>query len=133
VKVLEAYPWPGNVRELENTLQRAAVLATADVLLPKDIPLGQVPAEHPVRAQASAGSDSEEVTPDLAVETLFQMAEADPSLQLLPWLEREFTQRAMSRAGNNQVRAAKLLGITRATLRKRLERNDAAVADGVEE
>src|SRR6476660_6199473 len=42
VRVLEIYPWPGNVRELENTIQRASVLATADVLLPKDIPLGQV-------------------------------------------------------------------------------------------
>ena len=40
VKVMENYPWPGNVRELENTLQRASVLATTDVLLPKDIPLG---------------------------------------------------------------------------------------------
>src|SRR6201993_2257428 len=40
IKVLEEYPWPGNVRELENTIQRACVLATSDVLLPKDIPLG---------------------------------------------------------------------------------------------
>src|SRR5215472_2296394 len=40
IKVLEDYPWPGNVRELENTVQRACVLATSDVLLPKDIPLG---------------------------------------------------------------------------------------------
>ena len=38
--LLESYNWPGNVRELENTLYRASVLATADVLLPKDIPLG---------------------------------------------------------------------------------------------
>ena len=35
-----AYSWPGNVRELENTLQRAVVFATSDVLLPKNIPLG---------------------------------------------------------------------------------------------
>src|ERR1700746_3041194 len=39
VKLMEEYPWPGNVRELENTIQRACVLATSDVLLPKDIPL----------------------------------------------------------------------------------------------
>ena len=42
IRVMEAYPWPGNVRELQNTLQRACVLATSDVLLPKDLPLGQV-------------------------------------------------------------------------------------------
>src|SRR5207302_4996429 len=40
VRVLENHPWPGNVRELENTIQRASVLATSDLLLPKDIPLG---------------------------------------------------------------------------------------------
>src|ERR1700676_2095255 len=40
VKLMEEYPWPGNVRELENTIQRTCVLATSDVLLPKDIPLG---------------------------------------------------------------------------------------------
>ncbi len=41
VALLERYHWPGNVRELENTLHRASVLATADVLLPRDIPLAQ--------------------------------------------------------------------------------------------
>ncbi len=118
-RVLEAYPWPGNVRELENTIQRASVLATADVLLPKDIPLGQVSmASEPI---GSAVPDSAEK----AVEALFAAAAADSSIRLLPWIEREFTLRAMDKTGNNQVRAAKLLGITRATLRKRLERNGA--------
>ena len=120
IRVLEAYPWPGNVRELENTMQRASVLATADVLLPKDIPLGQ-------NLNESAGmSSSEEAavpTMESAIEILFKTASEDPTLQLLPWLEREFTLRAMKKTGDNQVRAAKLLGITRATLRKRLDRN----------
>src|SRR3954447_5031629 len=43
VRVLEQYSWPGNVRELENTIQRAVVLSSSDVLLPKDIPLGAPP------------------------------------------------------------------------------------------
>ena len=47
LRVMENYPWPGNVRELENTIQRASVLATSDVLLPKDIPLGQIGAAPP--------------------------------------------------------------------------------------
>ena len=118
-RVLEAYPWPGNVRELENTIQRASVLATADVLLPKDIPLGQVSI-----APEPAGAPVPD-TAEKAVEALFAAASADPTIQLLPWIEREFTLRAMEKTGNNQVRAAKMLGITRATLRKRLERNGA--------
>ena len=51
-----------------------------------------------------------------------KVASADPNVQLLPWLEREFTLYAMKLTKGNQVRAAKLLGITRATLRKRIER-----------
>lgn len=119
-RVLEGYPWPGNVRELENTIQRASVLATADVLLPKDIPLGQV-STGTVEPTASSGPASVEE----AIEVLFSAATADPSIELLPWLEREFTLRAMQKTSNNQVRASKMLGITRATLRKRLERNGA--------
>ena len=122
LRVLEAYPWPGNVRELENTMQRAAVLATADVLLPKDIPFGlassDISSGDPAGGLQSACPGREQ-----AIDVLFQVAAEDPSLQLLPWIEREFTLRAMEKTGQNQVRAAKLLGITRATLRKRLDRN----------
>ena len=129
VRVLEAYPWPGNVRELENTLQRAAVLSTADTLLPKDIPLGTPDPEAAIGG-VSAG-ETRELTKDNAVEILFNAAVQDPSLAILPWIEREFTLRAMQKTGDNQVRAAKLLGITRATLRKRLDRNS-AISDEVE-
>ena len=126
VELLESYPWPGNVRELENTIQRAAVLATSDVLLPKDLPLGKTaitsaPAASPATTAAPAGLDE-------AAALLFAAAAAQPGLELLPWLEQEFTRRAMESTGNNQVRAAKLLGITRATLRKRLEHLRTAAA-----
>lgn len=130
IRVLEAYPWPGNVRELENTLQRASVLATADILLPKDIPLGQVSTEP--NTDGMLGDNPGECK-DHAIETLFQLAATDTSLPLLPWIEREFTLRAMQKTGDNQVRAAKLLGITRATLRKRLDRNNSALSEEVEE
>jgi two-component system nitrogen regulation response regulator GlnG len=130
VRSLEAYPWPGNVRELENTMQRAAVLAQGDVLLPKDIPLGQtaplgvmVDTPPPAANQTFAAVPTSPLTIDSAINTLFETAATDEAIQLLPWLEREFTFKAMQRTGNNQVQAARLLGITRATLRKRLERN----------
>ena len=119
VELLESYPWPGNVRELENTIQRASVLATGDVLLPKDLPLGQNPAINSSlpSARPAVGPGSLEE----AAAMLFEAASAQPGLELLPWLEKEFTRRAMESTGQNQLRAAKLLGITRATLRKRLE------------
>jgi DNA-binding NtrC family response regulator len=127
IRVMESYPWPGNVRELQNTLQRAVVLATSDVLLPKDLPLGQV-------AGASGQADLATIVAPVCAMTV---AEAASSLfealcregaerELLPWVEEDFTRRAMEATGNNQVKASKLLGITRATLRKRLERLNGA-------
>ncbi len=124
IKVLEEYPWPGNVRELENTIQRACVLASSDVLLPKDIPLGfaNQPEDSVESAPQVSGAVGGKPTLETAVETLLDAASADSRLQLLPWLEREFTVFAMKRTKGNQVKAAKLLGVTRATLRKRIER-----------
>lgn len=126
IGVLEAYPWPGNVRELQNTLQRACVLATSDVLLPKDLPLGQTAPAPESKEQATEGSTSRPGV-DEAAEMLFQalLREADGgkgARELLPWLEEDFTRRAMEWTGGNQVKSSRLLGITRATLRKRLER-----------
>ena len=118
IRVMEAYPWPGNVRELQNTLQRACVLATSDVLLPKDLPLGQV-------ATAPELSGGEGALPSIeeAADALFRaLTREEGERELLPWLEEDFTRRAMEMKGNNQVKASRLLGITRATLRKRLER-----------
>jgi DNA-binding NtrC family response regulator len=124
VKVLEEYPWPGNVRELENTIQRACVLATGDVLLPKDLPLGDASAKLEPEPPSVPARGTHEAKPTLesAVEILLDAASSDHTLQLLPWLEREFTLFAMKRTRGNQVKAAKLLGVTRATLRKRIER-----------
>ena len=122
VRLLEGYPWPGNVRELENTIQRACVLASSDILLPKDLPLGNVAPLEPGRSAGGPPTAAGPITPEQAIDALLKAAAANPETQLLPWLEREFTAHAMSVTRGNQVRAAKLLGITRATLRKRLER-----------
>jgi DNA-binding NtrC family response regulator len=123
IKVMEAYPWPGNVRELQNTLQRACVLASSDVLLPKDLPLGQA-LQTPDPADTPEGSPAI-LTVDDAAKALFRVLtqnEGGEGRELLPWVEEDFTRRAMALTRNNQVKASKLLGITRATLRKRLER-----------
>ncbi len=93
VRALESYNWPGNVRELENTIQRAAVLATSDVLLPKDIPMGNLNGgERPPAGlsgesadMAGGASGADEGDPvQSAVETLFAAAARDADLQLLP-------------------------------------------------
>jgi DNA-binding NtrC family response regulator len=121
IKIMEAYPWPGNVRELQNTLQRACVLATSDVLLPKDLPLGQVSIVQEIPELAA--STYTDLTVEEAATALFKaLVREGDDRELLPWVEEDFTRRAMDLTKRNQVKAAKMLGITRATLRKRLER-----------
>src|SRR5207244_11941949 len=98
-------------------------LATSDMLLPKDIPLGAAEtggdAFSPMPIPGGSASES---STEAAIEILLAAAQANPNVELLPWLEREFTLHAMKATRGNQVRASKLLGITRATLRKRIER-----------
>jgi len=53
---------------------------------------------------------------------LFQWARAHPDLKIIPAVERELIINALKETGGNQVQTAKLLGITRATLRKRIEK-----------
>jgi len=139
--------WPGNVRELENCIQRAMVLASGNTItlanLPEEIARGQrssapAPAStepaRPVLSNAiPSPTPSVESAPppgvepgkaDLAhaIETLFHFARSDKQFKLLPAAERELIVRALAETSGNQVQAAKLLGVTRATLRKRVDK-----------
>jgi two-component system nitrogen regulation response regulator GlnG len=144
--VLVHHRWPGNVRELENAVYRSAVIAQGDTILAKDLPAelretvqgpgssapataavsnapvassspAAAPAEPaPVSTEANA-PESLEGTLDL----IYQRLSADKTETILERLEREMIVRANKEFGGNQVRASERLGITRATLRKRLD------------
>ena len=105
---LLGYSWPGNVRELRNVVERAMILEKGDKIGPGSLiltPVGE-------RAAPSATTaTTEEVLP----------AKGIPSLEEM---ERELVTRAMQASGNNQTRAAELLGITRDQLRYRLKKFD---------
>ncbi|HPC61141.1 MAG TPA: sigma-54 dependent transcriptional regulator [Verrucomicrobiota bacterium] len=124
LKLLEKYHWPGNVRELENVIRRALVVAKSDTILPADLPpeiTGQDRGgEGGVTGPAVTGAGAAGVAP--LARQLFQWAQRDPKLKILPAVERELVIQALKETGGNQVHAARLLGITRATLRKRIER-----------
>ncbi|HZM04673.1 MAG TPA: sigma-54 dependent transcriptional regulator [Candidatus Saccharimonadales bacterium] len=132
VEMLERFHWPGNVRELENVIQRATVMAKGDVLLPGDLPplISSVPSPAAGLERPPASSDlpatglTEESPTDLAAVSrlLFRWAREQNKLKILPAVERELIIQALLDTKGNQVQAAKLLGITRATLRKRVEK-----------
>jgi two-component system nitrogen regulation response regulator GlnG len=117
LKILDQSSWPGNVRELENVIERAAVVARGDSILPKDLPAEvREPRGIAVPPQDLAAAI------DAAVRPLYALAKKDPKLKIMAVVERELIARALVETGGNQVQAAKLLGITRATLRKRIEK-----------
>jgi two-component system nitrogen regulation response regulator GlnG len=146
LQALEAYHWPGNVRELENAIQRAIVVSKGQAILPADLPpeviqggsiqmtppgLGTETISAPGAGPAASASGSGAVRagatsvaadlPALA-QALFRLARNDPKLKVIPAVERELVIEALKETAGNQVRAARLLGITRATLRKRVEK-----------
>jgi two-component system nitrogen regulation response regulator GlnG len=124
LKALEKYHWPGNVRELENVIRRALVVAKGNAILLSDLPpdiSGQSQLGSAVAATAPVTAETGSDIAALA-RLLFQWARREPKLKILPAVERELVIQALKETEGNQVHAAKLLGITRATLRKRVEK-----------
>ena len=126
VRTLEKYHWPGNVRELENVLRRVLVVSQGDVVLLEDLPPEVAGESSSAAATLPPAGVSEGAAADVAMlaRQFFQWARRDPKLRVLPAVERELVIQALKETDGNQVHAAKLLGITRATLRKRVEKFD---------
>jgi two-component system nitrogen regulation response regulator GlnG len=140
--ILVRHRWPGNVRELENAVYRSAVIAQGDTILAKDLPAElrdavASSATPPPAAAPAPRAPSPEVpeTPLAAalapaaapanlegsLDFVYRQLSADKAETILERLEREMIVRAIKEFGGNQVRASERLGITRATLRKRLD------------
>lgn len=122
---LERHDWPGNVRELENSLQRAVVVAKGETIVAGDLPAeifsprNILPGENQLLSNAAAPGQTNLV---VLARQLFDWARRDAKLKLIPAIERELIVQALLETNGNQVHAAKLLGITRATLRKRIDK-----------
>ncbi len=118
---LQNYTWPGNVRELENTVLRAALLAPANTVRADDIELGRGGA----RLSGSPPGNGASLT-ELIARRISEMIESngeeprDLYQKLVEELEKPLIEIALDRAGGNQVHAARILGLNRNTLRKKL-------------
>ncbi len=93
------YRWPGNVRELANVMERAVLLNDGGAIEPKD--LAMLPPEGPASE----------------LRVMFP-----PGGIVWADLEKSLIEQALTQAGGNQVRAAKLLGLSRDALRYRMEK-----------
>ncbi len=103
--ILLAYSWPGNVRELKNVIERAVILEKGSIIKERSLILDRVHTTNPV------------TQPYPLTGSLGQ------GIMTLEEVEREMVGRAMEAAGNNQTRAAELLGVTRDQLRYRLKKS----------
>ncbi len=101
MRALAAHRWPGNVRELRNVIERAVALCEGPVIRCEDLPDG---------FRDPGGS---EFAGPPAAATLAQSKEH---------VERERITEALDRNGNNRLRAAAELGISRMTLYKKLRK-----------
>jgi two-component system response regulator HydG len=102
---LVAYAWPGNVRELQNCIEHAVALARYDQITPEDLP-------EKIRAYKSAhvlvaGDDASELVP-------------------MEEVERRYILRVLEAVAGNKTAAARVLGIERKTLYRKLERYGSA-------
>ena len=101
---LAAHPWPGNVRELENLIERLAIRCPGRAVEPSD--LAEVLEEDPWHGGRVTESEESEVR------------EAVPDLRNL---SAERIRRALLESQGNVARAARRLGLSRTTLRRRIE------------
>jgi len=104
--VLLAYPWPGNVRELAHVMERAVLLHGGPPVTVEDLGLSGGKAEAPVN-----------VAPDGRVQVDFSSGGI-----VLDEVEKQLIEKALRTAEWNRGRAAELLGISKETLRYRIEK-----------
>ena len=107
--MLENYDWPGNIRELENAVVRAAALCD-QIVRPEDLPERVRRSFRTANSQSSTHRSDDETNN----ESLVPLAE----------LERRHILRVLARTGGNKQAAARILGIDRTTLQRKLERYD---------
>ncbi|MBL8717617.1 MAG: sigma-54-dependent Fis family transcriptional regulator [Myxococcales bacterium] len=100
---LLAHPWPGNVRELQNVIERAVALCRGAEIGPDDLP-------ERLRAAPTIGT-TESFVPTVS--------EALPTLEEV---ERRYVDHVLATYGGNKAVAARVLGIGRKTLYRKLER-----------
>jgi DNA-binding NtrC family response regulator len=106
-EAMQKYAWPGNVRQLRATIERAVVLCRSERIGLRDLP----PEVQGRPATGDAGSRS-------APGGEFGTASANLNLEEM---EKSFIQRALKLTEGNVTDAAKLLGISRRTLHRKIK------------
>jgi two-component system nitrogen regulation response regulator GlnG len=113
---LQTHDWPGNVRELENLIKRIMVMQSDQAITPEHIALA-FPAQAPKREPVSQSSWQE------LIERELRSFRQDTGLysHVAEQMERPLIAQVLARCDGNQLKAAKMLGINRNTLHKKMK------------
>ena len=112
--MLRRYPWPGNVRELQSVLKQALLRAQGPVLLADFLPASVRGEEEP------AGTSAAPFDWEGFLEERLRAGSQDLYAEALALMERSLLTRVLRHTRGNQLQAAKILGITRGSLRTKI-------------
>jgi DNA-binding NtrC family response regulator len=115
MEILMQHPWPGNVRELENMLKRALLLSKGNVITPDSLQI-EISSAIPATAHGSIGSPASWIPENI------EDYEGHLFKHVIEQVEKELIVRALEQMHGNQVKTARLLGISRAMLHERMEK-----------
>ena len=128
--------WPGNVRELENGVQRALVVAKGNTLLAQDFFLEGLEQEISGPQEQMDFEERLQLLMEPVFKELAEHSKRSLDADLMSAVEKILIKRALREKKGNQVQAAILLGISRNTLRSKIERyrikKDVAITEGEE-
>jgi len=120
-RLLLNYDWPGNVRELKNALERAMILEEGSLLKPDDLPFSVASGRSgPVLTDKSASAPMEtQPAPGKRRLPPLSIPEGGTSLEDV---EHALVELALQQSHGNQIKAAKLLNISRDALRYKMKK-----------
>ena len=110
-KLLVDYPWYGNTRELKNVIERVCILEDTDIIYPKHI-----------SSEIVGYAGSSQTEPEAAAEEEKTTLRIPPEGLSLKNLEKDLVIKALQMVNGNQTKAARLLGISRDTLRYKMQK-----------
>jgi two-component system, NtrC family, response regulator AtoC len=123
MKALMQYEWPGNVRELENCVERAVALGNGQVIDLGDLPPAIASGGTVTPPAPRSVVKTTVLDPDLSGSTsAIESARAPLSTTDLEDIERATIQRVFEQVNGDKALAGRMLGISRATLYRKLKR-----------
>lgn len=122
LKLLVEYPWPGNVREMQSAVRRALLQTTGPVLLVDSLPDEIRTGFRRMTNGFAANANSHAATGILEhlIEARLQAKSNDLYAESLAAMETCLLTRVLKLTGGNQSQAARILGITRGSLRNKI-------------